>query len=93
MGHGTRTTQQLVGNHEHSTEYQIRDNGWVTKMAIWGTNISTDTTSIAAMEQALLSWDLVMEGCISRQWRQQQDEYWKTYKTRKLSCRWTTELI
>jgi len=44
-------------------------------------NPSKDMTSNAAMEQELLGWDLAMEGCISRQWRQQQDKYWKTYKT------------
>ncbi len=34
-----------------------------------------------------------MEGVISRQWRETQAGYWKTYKSRKLNKRWTTALI
>jgi len=44
-------------------------------------------------EQELQGWDLALEGCISRNWRTQQDMYWKTYKTWKSSGWWTTELL
>jgi len=45
------------------------------------------------MEQELLGWDLVLEGCISRKWRKQQESHWKIYKTRKSSRWWTTKLL
>jgi len=46
-----------------------------------------------AQEQDLLGWELMMEGVISRQWRETQAVYWKTYKSRKSSKWWMTVLI
>jgi len=46
-----------------------------------------------AQEQTILGWELMMEGVISKQWRETQASYWKTYKSRKSSKRWTTALI
>jgi len=48
---------------------------------------------MAAQEQALLGWDLMMEGVISRQWRETQDSYWKAHKSRKKSKWWTVAII
>jgi len=52
-----------------------------------------DNRSEAANEQDLLSWDLALEGAISKKWRVQQANHWKTYRSWKSSKRWTTELI
>jgi len=57
------------------------------------TNPITTNQSKAAQEQAVLGWDLALEGCVLSKWRQQQECYWKAYKSQKLSKRWMTELL
>jgi len=49
--------------------------------------------SEAVKEQDVVGCDLALEGCISKKWRQQQEHYWKAYKSRKSSRRWMTELL
>jgi len=53
----------------------------------------TANISDVAMEQELLGWDLALEGCVSKKWWQQQEEYWKMFWMCKSSWRWTMELI
>jgi len=62
----------------------------------WNAAMTTQTTtdqSEAAHEQEAVGWDLALEGCVLCQWRQQQECYWKEYKSGKSSKRWTMELI
>jgi len=54
---------------------------------------STIDQSKAAQEQEVVGWDLALEGCMSKKWREQQDRYWKAYKSCKSSKRWTMELL
>jgi len=36
---------------------------------------------------------MALEGCVSLQWQEEQDRFWKAFKSRKSSKQWTTELI
>jgi len=44
-------------------------------------------------EQAHIGWDRMMDGWISRKWRDHQERIWKSIKSRKSSLRWTAALI
>jgi len=46
-----------------------------------------------AQLQDTIGWGAVLEGCISRSWREEQDQFWKAIKSRKSSWRWTTALL
>ncbi len=47
----------------------------------------------AGQLQDSIGWGIALEGCIARRWREEQEVYWKAFKSRKSSRRWTTELI
>jgi len=55
--------------------------------------MESEDQSEAGQEQATVGWDLALEKFLSHWWRHQQEQYWKAYKSRKLSKRWTTELL
>jgi len=57
----------------------------ITRAVIEGTQAGTAQDDIG--------WGVVMEGCLSVRWREEQDIYWKAIKSRKSSKRWTTALI
>jgi len=44
-------------------------------------------------EQAHIGWDRMMDGWISRKWRDHQEHIWKSIKSRKSSLQWTAVLI
>jgi len=46
-----------------------------------------------AEEQQRIGWDRMMDGWLSRKWRDRQDQIWKHAKSRKSSLRWTAALI
>jgi len=43
--------------------------------------------------QDQIGWGVVLEGCMVRRWREEQDIYWKAFKSRKSSRKWTTALL
>jgi len=49
--------------------------------------------SQVAQEQNALGWDLLLEGVASKQWRFQQEQHWKTYKSWKSSKQWAMEQL
>jgi len=49
--------------------------------------------STAGQIQDQIGWGLALEGCIAKQWRDEQDQYWKAFKSRRSSRRWTTALL
>jgi len=49
--------------------------------------------SLARESQDNIGWGVALEGCVSLQWREEQDRFWKAFKSRKSSKRWTTKLI
>jgi len=53
----------------------------------------TTSGSTAAQLQDTIGWGAVLEGCISRSWQEEQDQFWKAIKSRKSSWRWTTALL
>ncbi len=62
----------------------------------WHTGMATQPTvdhSEAAKEQAVVGWDLALEGCVLQKWRYKQEAYWKAYTSRKSSKQWTMERI
>jgi len=38
--------------------------------------------STAGQIQDKIGWGLALEGCIAKQWREEQDQYWKVFKSR-----------
>jgi len=53
----------------------------------------TNARSTAYKIQEAIGWGLALEGCLAARWREEQDQYWKAFKSRKSSKRWTTALI
>jgi len=49
--------------------------------------------SLAVTLQDGIGWGVVFEGCLARQWREEQEIYWKAIKSRKSSRRWTVALL
>jgi len=49
--------------------------------------------STAGQIQDQIRWRLALEGCIAKQWREEQDQYWKVFKSRCSSHHWTTALL
>ncbi len=49
--------------------------------------------SSAVIQQDTIGWGVVLEGCLVRRWREEQDIFWKAIKSRKSSRRWTTALL
>jgi len=45
----------------------------------------TADTSTAAIEQELLGWQNIVKEVISTKWQEEQQKYWKTYKSWKSS--------
>jgi len=45
------------------------------------------------MSQDNIRWGVVMEGCLSIWWKEEQDIYMKAFKSRKSSKQWTMALI
>jgi len=43
--------------------------------------------------QNTMGWGVALKGCLPRQWQEDQDQYWKAFKSRKLSEHWRTALI
>jgi len=58
-----------------------------------GHESSKNPQTMAAQEQTLLGWELMMEGVISKQWRETQATYWKVHKSRKSRKQWTAAII
>ena len=49
--------------------------------------------STAGHSQDSIGWGLALEGCLAQKWREEQDTFWKAFKSRKSSRRWTTALL
>jgi len=47
----------------------------------------------AGQIQDQIGWGLALEGCIAKQWQDEQDQYWKAFKSRHSSHCWTTTLL
>jgi len=61
-------------------------------------NEDTDTQppqeqSSAVILQDQIGWGVALEGCLVWQWREEQDNYWKAFKSWKSSWRWTMALL
>jgi len=66
----------------------------LTQLKRW---VQDNTTPINqedfAEEQQQIGWDRMMDGWLSRRWRDHQEKIWKHAKSRKSSLRWTVALI
>jgi len=49
--------------------------------------------SLAGIPQEAIGWGMALEGSLSYRWQEEQDIYWKAFKLRKSSKRWTVALI
>ncbi len=49
--------------------------------------------STAGTLQDHIGWGLALEGCIAKQWQEEQAQYWKAFKSRRSSRRWTIALL
>jgi len=49
--------------------------------------------STAGQIQDRIGWGLALEGCIALRWREEQEAFWKAFKSRKSSRRWTIALL
>jgi len=49
--------------------------------------------SMAGQLQDQIGWGLALEGCIAKGWRKEQEAYWKGFKSRRSSRRWTIALL
>jgi len=62
----------------------------------WHNNIpsirTTDRVSAKDIQNSM-GRGVILKGCLVRQWQEDQDQYWKVFKSRKLSKHWTTTLI
>jgi len=47
----------------------------------------------AMILQDTIGWGVALEGCLGKQWREEQEKYWKAVKSRKSSRRWTITLL
>jgi len=54
--------------------------------------VSMDTMPVSC-KQTQLGWDVVLDGWLSEEWQAQQEAYWATWRRKKSSKWWTTELI
>jgi len=49
--------------------------------------------STAGHIQDRIGWGLALEGCLALRWREEQEAFWKVFKSRKSSWRWTIALL
>jgi len=92
----TKALQSLNDRMQQSNTDPILRQDNLDGLTRWNKNdtqITQDYRSKAAKEQDLLGWDLALEGVISKKWRFQQHTHWKTYRSRKSSKWWMTELL
>jgi hypothetical protein len=83
----------------HPTDPGIRT-AIETHLFKWSDNlpmlpIQTDSVGLqnAIQHQDAIGWNNFFEGCITKDWEQAQDDYYKWCRSRKSARRWTTTLI
>jgi len=65
-----------------TTGYHILNNGMLVIEGL-----------LAGALQDSIGWGIALERCITMHWWEEQDLFWKAFKSRKSSKRWTTALI
>jgi len=59
----------------------------------WRSGLTAPGSTTASQQQGILGWDVVLDGWLSIEWRAQQETYWSSWRRRKSSKRWVSELI
>ena len=67
----------------------------MTNLEQWANENTTSSNSEEKFttEQEKLGWDRMLDGWLTRGWRDHQEKIWKHAKSRKSSLRWTAALI
>ena len=67
----------------------------MTNLEQWANENTTSSNSDKKFttEQEKLGWDRMLDGWLTRGWRDHQEKIWKHAKSRKSSLRWTAALI
>jgi len=92
LEYSNQIIRTMANRSTHRTWHPTR-NSWQIMNLANRSQENTQKTSEAANKQSKLGRDLVMEGCLSKKWRGQQEAFWKAFCMRRLSKRWTSELI
>jgi len=79
---------------DQGTAIKIR-NAIMTNLERWATNDTTPNPPMDdySTDQEQIGWDRMMDGWLTRGWRDHRERIWKHAKSRKLSLRWTLALI
>jgi len=59
----------------------------------WRSGVPSTGATAAFQAQSLLGWDVALDGWLAVDWRLQQEDFWATWRRKKSSKRWITELI